>query len=278
MSIAQPTPESVPTATGSTAVARGVRIEAHAVTKSYGRKAAVEGVSFVLAPGERVGIVGESGSGKSTMAKVITGLEKSTAGSITVDGTELASLLSTRQGQLEYRRRVQLVAQDTTSTFDPRHRIRESLRIPAQILGGHDVSGADEAIAEITAELGIEPAWVDRYPAELSGGQRQRMSIARALIVRPDLLVCDEAVSALDVSVQGVVLNLLKRYSVEHGAGLMFVSHGLPATAFITRELVVMNAGAVVETGRTLELLARPRHPYTQKLVGAYEAVEDPAA
>lgn len=274
----RPTPEGpVTTATGSTAVARGVRIETTGVRKSYGRKIAVDGVSFVLAPGERVGIVGESGSGKSTMAKIITGLEKSTAGSITVDGRELNDLMSTRHGRLEYRRRVQLVAQDTTSTFDPRHLVRESLRIPAQILGGHDAAGADAAIAEITAELGIEPAWVDRYPGELSGGRRQRMSIARALIVRPDLLVCDEAVSALDVSVQGVVLNLLKRYSVEHGAGLMFVSHGLPATAFITRELVVMNAGQVVETGRTLELLERPSHPYTQKLVGAYEDVDDSA-
>jgi ABC-type glutathione transport system ATPase component len=256
----------------------GVCIKAQGIRKSYGRKTAVQDVSFVLAPGERVGIVGESGSGKSTMAKIVTGLEKATAGTITIDDQDLASLLSTRKGRLDYRRRVQLVAQDTTSTFDPRHRIRESLRIPAQLLGGHDVGGADQAISEITHELGILPDLVDRYPGELSGGQRQRMSIARALIVRPDLLVCDEAVSALDVSVQGVVLNLLKRYSVDHGAGLMFVSHGLPATAFITRELVVMNQGGVVETGRTLELLEKPKHAYTQKLVGAYEAVEDPAA
>jgi peptide/nickel transport system ATP-binding protein len=272
---------TVTTAEGSDAArsATGVRIEAVAVRKSYGRKTAVQDVSFVLAPGERVGIVGESGSGKSTMAKIVTGLSKSTAGTITVDGKELNSLLSTQKGRLDYRRRVQLVAQDTTSTFDPRHRVRESLRVPAQLLAGHDVRGADVAIGEITAELGIDPAWVDRYPGELSGGQRQRMSIARALIVRPDLLVCDEAVSALDVSVQGVVLNLLKRYSVEHGAGLMFVSHGLPATAFITRELVVMNEGRVVESGRTLEVLEHAKHPYTQKLVGAYEAVEDvPAA
>jgi ABC-type glutathione transport system ATPase component len=255
----------------------GVRIEALGVRKSYGRKTAVRDVSFVLGQGERVGIVGESGSGKSTMAKIVTGLEKASAGTITVDGQDLRSLMSTRAGALEYRRRVQLVAQDTTSTFDPRHRLRESLRVPAQILGGHDVAGADQAIGEITAELGIDPSWIDRYPSQLSGGQRQRMSIARALIVRPDLLVCDEAVSALDVSVQGVVLNLLKRYSQEHGAGLMFVSHGLPATAFITRELVVMNGGEVVESGRTLEVLEQPKHPYTQKLVDAYQAVEDAA-
>ncbi|PZE76594.1 ABC transporter ATP-binding protein [Curtobacterium sp. MCBD17_019] len=256
----------------------GVRIEARNVRRAYGRKTAVRDVSFVLGAGERVGIVGESGSGKSTMAKIVTGLERPSDGTVTVDGQDLASLMATRAGQLEYRRRVQLVAQDTTSTFDPRHRIRESLRVPAQILGGHDRAGADQAVGQITAELGIDPSWVDRYPGELSGGQRQRMSIARALIVRPDLLVCDEAVSALDVSVQGVVLNLLKRYSEDHGAGLMFVSHGLPATAFVTRELVVMNGGEVVESGRTLEVLEHPKHPYTQKLVDAHQAVEEDAA
>jgi ABC-type glutathione transport system ATPase component len=255
----------------------GVCIKAQGVRKSYGRTAAVEDVSFVLGEGRRVGVVGESGSGKSTMAKIVTGLEKASAGSITIDGAEISTLLSTRSGRLDYRRRVQLVAQDTTSTFDPRHRVRESLRVPSQILGGRDRRGADDEIASIAHELDIRPELVDRYPGELSGGQRQRMAIARALVVRPDLLVCDEAVSALDVSVQGVVLNLLKRYSIEHGAGLMFVSHGLPATAFITQELVVMNRGRVVETGRIAEVLEKPKHAYTQKLVDAYAAVEDAA-
>jgi ABC-type dipeptide/oligopeptide/nickel transport system ATPase subunit len=257
----------------------GIRIECSGIRKSYGRKVAVREVSFVVAAGERVGIVGESGSGKSTMAKIVVGLEKATAGTVMIGGRDLASLMSSPAGRIEYRRKVQLVAQDTTSTFDPRHSIRESLRTPAQLLAGHDVAGADQAIAEITSELGIAPELVDRYPRELSGGQRQRMSIARALIVRPELLVCDEAVSALDVSVQGVVLNLLKRYSDQHGAGLLFVSHGLPATAFITRELIVMNRGEVVEAGRTLQVLETPLHPYTKSLVAAYQAVEDaPAA
>ncbi|MGO4785760.1 ABC transporter ATP-binding protein [Cryobacterium sp. W22_MBD10_FK3] len=255
-----------------------VRIECANVRKSYGRKVAVRDVSFVVEPGDRVGIVGESGSGKSTMAKIVVGLEKPTAGSVTINGRDLGSLMSTRAGVLEYRRAVQLVAQDTTSTFDPRHTIREALRVPAQLLGGHDVVGADQAIAEITQELGITPALLERYPRELSGGQRQRMSIARALVVRPGLLVCDEAVSALDVSVQGVVLNLLKRYSVGHGAGLLFVSHGLPATAFLTRKLVVMNQGEVVENGPTLSVLETPQHPYTQTLVAAYEAIEGQTA
>ncbi|SMH43208.1 peptide/nickel transport system ATP-binding protein [Rathayibacter oskolensis] len=254
--------------------ASGVRIECSHVRKEYRSTTAVVDVSFAVDAGARVGVVGESGSGKSTMAKIITGLERATSGAVTVDGQDLASLLSTRAGRLDYRRRVQLIAQDTTSTFDPKARIRESLRIPAQILSGLDRAGADGAIDAITAELGIDPALVDRYPSELSGGQRQRMAIARALVVRPGLLVCDEAVSALDVSVQGVVLNLLKRYSEDHGAGLLFVSHGLPATAFLTSELVVMHAGTVVEAGRTGEVITNPVHSYTSQLIGAYTALE----
>ncbi len=251
-----------------------IRIECRSLNKRYGRKTAVHDVSFAVGTGERVGIVGESGSGKSTVAKIVVGLEKPTSGSVTIDGRDLSSLLSTRTGTLEYRRAVQLVAQDTTSTFDPRHTIRRSLRTPAQVLAGYDVPRADEAIAEIVNEIGIAEELVDRYPDELSGGQRQRMAIARALIIRPDLLVCDEAVSALDVSVQGVVLNLLKRYSEQHGAGILFVSHGLPATAFLTRELVVMNQGRVVEAGRTLQVLDNPQDDYTRSLVAAYRDVE----
>ena len=254
--------------------APGVRLECRNVRKEYRRTTAVRDASFAVEAGARVGIVGESGSGKSTMVKIIMGVEHATSGSVTIDGQDVRTLLSTRQGRLDYRRRVQLVAQDTTTTFDPRRTVRDALRTPAQILGGHDRRGADEAVDAIAGELEIDLRLIDRYPSELSGGQRQRMSIARALVVRPGLLVCDEAVSALDVSVQGTVLNLLKRYSLEHGAGLLFVSHGLPATSFLTSELVVMRAGEVVEAGRTRELIESPRHPYTAHLVSAYTALE----
>lgn len=251
-----------------------VRLEARGLTKRYGRRTVVDDASLTVEPGARVGIVGESGSGKSTVAKMIVGLEPASGGEVLVDGASLAGMLRTRAGVLDYRRRVQLVAQDTTSTFDPRHRVREALRVPAQILGGLDRSRADDAIDAIVAELGIAAELVDRFPRELSGGQRQRMAIARALVVRPSLVVCDEAVSALDVSVQGTVLNLLKRYSEDHGVGVLSVSHGLPATAFLTQHLVVMNAGRVVESGPTADVLAEPRHPYTRALVSAYREIE----
>lgn len=249
-------------------------LEAKALTKRYARRTVVRDVSFRIDAGERVGVVGESGSGKSTVAKMVVGLESPSAGSVCSDGFDVERKLSTRRGTLEYRRMVQLVAQDTTSTFDPRHTVRTSLRVPAQILGGAGRGDADRLIDDVLGEIGIDPALVDRYPRELSGGQRQRMAIARALIVRPSVLVCDEAVSALDVSVQGAVLNLLKRYSVEHGLAILSVSHGLPATAFLTERLIVMNRGEVVETGPTSAVLSQPQHPYTQALVAAYREIE----
>ncbi|MET2011754.1 ATP-binding cassette domain-containing protein [Microbacterium chocolatum] len=231
-------------------------------------------MTFAVPPGGRVGIVGESGSGKSTVARIIAGLDRPTRGTVHVDGQDLRSALSTARGRRDYRRRVQLIAQDTTSAFDPRYTIRQSVRMPGQRLGGWTRPECDAAIEELVDELAIDSALLDRRPAQLSGGQRQRMAIARALLVRPRYLVCDEAVSALDVSVQGAVLNLLKRYSVESDAALLFVSHGLPATAFITDELIVMYRGAVAEAGRTTQVLARPTDPYTRALVGAYREME----
>jgi peptide/nickel transport system ATP-binding protein len=131
-------------------------------------------------------------------------------------------------------------------------------------------SAADDRADETFEMLGLDPAFADRYPYEVSGGQRQRFAIARALVVRPRFLVCDEVVSALDVSVQGQVLNSLKRYSVEHGAGLAFISHGLPATAFISEELAVMYRGKIVEHGPTSRVIREPEHPYTKHLLSAY--------
>lgn len=248
----------------------GVRIDCVEVRKRFGSATAVDGFTFVVESGRRVGVAGESGSGKSTVGRMIVGLERPTSGTIAVDGVDVQELLSTRAGTLSYRRAVQLVAQDTTSTFDPRHRVGESIAVPAQVLGGLDRPAALEAVDGIAGELNIPLELLQRYPGELSGGQRQRLSLARALVVRPSLIVCDEVVSALDVSVQGTVLNLLKRYAIEHGSGLLFIAHGLPATAFVTEELVVMRHGRVVEAGRTREVLAEPRHEYTRSLVEAY--------
>lgn len=246
-----------------------------AVTKRYGSArgpSAVSNVSLTVHPGELLGVVGESGSGKSTLGKMLAGLEAPTIGAIVWDGTNLTQALTSRTGRVRYRRAVQLIAQDTTSSFDPRHTIRESLRVPAQILGGLDRKAADAAVDRIVVQMGLPVETADRTAARLSGGQRQRMAIARALIVSPQMLICDEVVSALDVSVQGSVLNLLKRYCRENGAGLVFISHGLPATAFITDTLAVMSTGTIVEHGPTATVLADPDHSYTRELVEAYSA------
>ncbi|OZD11020.1 ABC transporter ATP-binding protein [Rhodococcus sp. 06-156-3C] len=251
-----------------------------AVTKKYGPArgpSAVSNVSLTVEPGELLGIVGESGSGKSTLGKMLAGLETPTSGEITWDGSNLKQALASRSGRTRYRRVVQLIAQDTTSSFDPRHTIRESLRVPAQVLGGLDRKAADAAVDRIVVQMGLPVETADRTASRLSGGQRQRMAIARALIVSPQMLICDEVVSALDVSVQGSVLNLLKRYCRETGAGLVFISHGLPATAFITDTLAVMSAGKIVECGSTATVLAEPAHPYTNELVHAYSAGTVPA-
>ncbi len=245
-----------------------------AVSKSFGpthrRHLAVDGVTLEVTPGARIGIVGESGSGKSTLARMMVGLEPPSAGSISFNGVPLPGLLRLRASRLELRREVQFVAQDTTSSFDPLRTLRDSIRVPAQRLAGLDRRAADERVDATAALLGVSPELTDRHPSEVSGGQRQRLAIARALVVEPNLLVCDEVVSALDVSVQGSILNLLKRYCAERDAALVFVSHGLPATAFVSDRLLVMRGGQVVEHGPTSAVLHSPTHPYTRDLLAAF--------
>ncbi|MFZ2176337.1 MAG: dipeptide/oligopeptide/nickel ABC transporter ATP-binding protein [Rhodococcus sp. (in: high G+C Gram-positive bacteria)] len=248
------------------------------VGKYYGSRhghAALRDVNLTLEPSSLTGIVGESGSGKSTLAKIVAGLEQPSNGAVYWDGSDLRRVLSTQAGRIAYRQAIQLIAQDTTSSFDPRRTFRDTLRIPAQVLGGMDRIAADAAVDDMVHRMGLPTEFADRFPAQLSGGQRQRMSIARALIVSPRMLICDEAVSALDVSVQGSILNLLKRYCRQSGAGLLFVSHGLPATAFITDSLIVMKDGEIVERGNTKDVLDTPKNSYTSSLVAAYAEGEE---
>jgi peptide/nickel transport system ATP-binding protein len=220
--------------------------------------------------GKTVGIVGESGSGKSTLARMVVGLHPKASGSISFNGNELDSVLASRSSRLEFRRTVQFIAQDTTSSFDPRRSLRDAVRLPVMTLEGLDRRTADERVDEILEAMGLPVAFADRRPDQVSGGQRQRFAIARGLIVRPRLLVCDEVVSALDVSVQGSILNLLKRYCVDNEAGLLFVSHGLPATSFLSDEIIVMYRGRIVDQGTTQEIIGGgPRHPYTEQLLAA---------
>ncbi len=244
------------------------------VRKDFGRGSrtltAVHPLDLRVTETSELGVIGESGSGKSTLARMIVGLERPTSGEITFDGRSVSDWLSTRSSRLRYRQQVQYVAQDTTS-FDPRKTFLEAVSTPLRYL--HGVTDRREARArlnEIAEELSLDPSLYDRYPHQVSGGQRQRFALARSLVVEPRLLICDEVVSALDVSVQGAVLNLIKRYVHRHSMGLMFVAHGLPAVTFISSELIVMRGGEVVERGSVAELVERPRHPYTQELMAAY--------
>jgi ABC-type glutathione transport system ATPase component len=237
---------------------------------------ALDKITLMVDGSTRLGIVGESGSGKSTLTRLMVGLDKPTTGTVRFRGRDLQSF--TTGDWRDFRRNVQLIAQDTTSSFDPRRTLRDAVRRPAQELLGLDRSAADVAVDETLRIVGLVPDMADRKPHEVSGGQRQRFSIARALVVKPNVIVCDEVVSALDVSVQGTVLNFLKHYSATNNAGLVFVSHGLPATAFISDEILVMKDGLVVERGETLQVLHLSEQPYTRSLVEAYQAHEHATA
>jgi len=232
-----------------------------------GRFTAVDDVSFRFGAGEIWGIVGESGSGKSTLARMLVGLDAPSSGALRYRGKPITDLVRYRAFRIPFRREVQFIAQDTTSSFDSRLTLRASLRLPVRNLTTLRGSAMDERIDETLAQLEIRAELADRYPDQVSGGQRQRFAIARALVVRPRLLVCDEVVSALDVSVQGAVLNLLKAYSRATGAGIVFVSHGVPATAFLADWIAVMRFGRILETADTATLLASPRNPYTKHLL-----------
>jgi ABC-type oligopeptide transport system ATPase subunit len=258
-------------------------LEASGVSKHFGgrgktRHTAVDDVSLTFDSTTMIGVVGESGSGKSTLARMMVGLERPSSGGVTLNGRDLAGQLAARPDRLSARRILQFVGQDTTSSFDPRRTLRDAVRRPAILLNGLDKDAADAQVERILERLGLSSAQADRYPFEVSGGQRQRFALARAMVVSPRLLVCDEVVSALDVSVQGSILNMLKKYCAEEHAGLTFVSHGLPATAFIADELVVMRHGQIVERGPTRRILDAPEHPYTIRLLDAYRGRTAPVA
>ncbi|RCV54621.1 peptide ABC transporter substrate-binding protein [Marinitenerispora sediminis] len=236
---------------------------------------AVDGVDLTAGRGETLGIVGESGCGKSTTGRAILRLIEPTAGTVRVDGTDLAGL-----GPAElrrFRRRMQLVFQDPYASLDPRWTVERTL---TEVLRTHTDLGRDavrERIGDILETVGLSAHHRSRYPHEFSGGQRQRISIARALLLNPDLVVADEPVSALDVSVQAQVINLMKDLQQEFGMTYLFISHDLSVVRFISDRVAVMYLGRVVELADTADLFADPKHPYTRALLSALP-VPDPAA
>ena len=235
---------------------------------------AVCGVSFDLGRGETLGLVGESGCGKSTLARAVLRLIEPAEGDIRLEGRPILGLPAAQMRAL--RARAQMVFQDPFASLNPRMTVRDLITEPARIAGRVSARDAGDLAADLLARVGLEPAAADRYPHQFSGGQRQRLCIARALSVRPALIVADEAVSALDVSVARQVTDLMADLQARDGVSFLFISHDLAVVERVSHRIAVMQAGRIVETGPTARVLAQPAHPYTRRLLAAVP-VPDPA-
>jgi len=243
-------------------------IRAEGLTKQYGTQTVVHDVSFDIAQGEILGLVGESGSGKSTVARMLLRLIEPTAGAVHFDGIDV--LHAPANDLRHLRRRMQIVFQDPYAALNPRMRVQQILAEPfhihKQALHGSEL---EEKLIELLDEVQLGHSALSRYPHEFSGGQRQRINIARALALRPEFLVLDEPVSALDVSVGAQIINLLRDLQKTHGLTCLFISHSMPLVRYLCDRVVVMQRGRVVEMGEAVSLCDDPQQPYTQALIAA---------
>jgi peptide/nickel transport system ATP-binding protein len=243
--------------------------------RGTGEVAAVNGVDLTVHRGTTVGLVGESGSGKSSIGMALLGLVEPAGGSITFGGTDITR--ATRAERRLLARRMQVVFQDPYGSMNPARTVGDTLAEAPRYNLGLQKTEINDRIGRALRDVGLPPETAGRYPGEFSGGQRQRIAIARALVMNPEFLVCDEAVSALDLSVQAQILNLLARLKEQRGLSYLFISHDLSVVRYFCDHIVVLNGGRVVERGPAATVAADPSHPYTRALLAA-APVPDPVA